>query len=109
MKIFVIGAGFTGMQLARALVLERNDVVLIDNDPERVRDASDESGSLKPMCHFSLNITLAKPILDELTVCETLRLVGSEGVGKEASGEAKTGSSSGRVLTEYLGFLQGWN
>ena len=31
------------------------------------------------------------------------------GVGKEASGEAKTGSSSGRVLTEYLGFLQGWN
>ncbi len=42
MKIFIIGAGFTGMQLARALVLERNNVVLIDNDPERVRDASDQ-------------------------------------------------------------------
>ena len=42
MKIFIIGAGFTGMQLARALVLERNSVVLIDNDPERVRDASDQ-------------------------------------------------------------------
>ncbi|MBO7684341.1 MAG: NAD-binding protein [Kiritimatiellae bacterium] len=42
MKIFIIGAGFTGMQLARALVLERNDVVLIDNDAERVRYASDQ-------------------------------------------------------------------
>lgn len=42
MKIFIIGAGFTGMQLARALVLEQNSVVLIDNDPERVRDASDQ-------------------------------------------------------------------
>ena len=42
MKIFVIGAGFTGMQLARALLLEQNNVVLIDNNPERVRDASDQ-------------------------------------------------------------------
>ena len=42
MKIFIIGAGFTGTQLARTLVLERNNVVLIDNDPERVRDASDQ-------------------------------------------------------------------
>ena len=42
MKIFVIGAGFTGMELARTLVLERNNVVLIDNDPERVRYASDQ-------------------------------------------------------------------
>ena len=42
MKTFIIGAGFTGTQLARTLVLERNDVVLIDNDPVRVRDASDQ-------------------------------------------------------------------
>ena len=42
LKIFIIGAGFTGMQLARALVLERNNVVLIDNDAERVRYASDQ-------------------------------------------------------------------
>ena len=42
MKIFVIGAGFTGMQLARALLLEQNNVVLIDHNPERVRDASDQ-------------------------------------------------------------------
>ena len=42
MTIFVIGAGFTGMQLAKMLVLERNKVVLIDNDAEKVRHASDE-------------------------------------------------------------------
>ena len=42
MKIFIVGAGFTGMQLAKALVLELNNVVLIDNDPERVRYASDQ-------------------------------------------------------------------
>ena len=42
MKVFIVGAGFTGTQLARALVLERNNVVLIDNDPERVRYASDQ-------------------------------------------------------------------
>ena len=42
MKIFIIGAGFTGKQLAKSLVLEGNSVVLIDNDPERVRHASDQ-------------------------------------------------------------------
>ena len=41
MTIFIIGAGFTGMQLARMLVLERNKVVLIDNDAEKVRNAGD--------------------------------------------------------------------
>ena len=41
MTIFIIGAGFTGMQLAKTLVLERNKVVLIDNDAEKVRNASD--------------------------------------------------------------------
>ena len=41
MTIFIIGAGFTGMQLAKKLVLEHNKVVLIDNDAERVRNASD--------------------------------------------------------------------
>ena len=41
MTIFIIGAGFTGMQLAKMLVLERNKVVLIDNDPRKVRNASD--------------------------------------------------------------------
>ena len=42
MKIVVIGAGFTGMQLARELVSEGNEVILIDRDPEKVRHASDQ-------------------------------------------------------------------
>ena len=41
MNMFIIGAGFTGIQLAKMLVLERNKVVLIDNDAEKVRHASD--------------------------------------------------------------------
>ncbi len=42
MKIVIIGAGFTGRQLARELVSEGDEVVLMDSDPERVRHASDE-------------------------------------------------------------------
>lgn len=41
MTIFIVGAGFTGTQLAKMLVMERNKVVLIDNDVEKVRHASD--------------------------------------------------------------------
>ena len=39
MKVIIIGAGFTGVQLARALVAEGNDVSLIDKDAGRVRNA----------------------------------------------------------------------
>lgn len=39
MKAVVIGAGFTGIQLSRALIAENNDVVLVDRDAARVRDA----------------------------------------------------------------------
>ena len=42
MKIVIIGAGYTGMQLARELVAEKNKVVLIDRDAEKVRHASDQ-------------------------------------------------------------------
>lgn len=42
MKVFVIGAGFTGGQLARTLVAEGCTVVLIDRDPERVRQARNQ-------------------------------------------------------------------
>jgi trk system potassium uptake protein TrkA len=38
----IIGAGFTGSLLARALVAEGNNVVLIDDDSERVRSAGDQ-------------------------------------------------------------------
>jgi len=41
MKIVVAGAGFTGVQLARRLIDEKNDVTLIDPDGEVVRHASD--------------------------------------------------------------------
>ncbi|MGL4982578.1 MAG: Trk system potassium transporter TrkA [Treponemataceae bacterium] len=40
MRIFIIGAGFTGQQLARRLIAEKNDVVLIDNNEETARHVS---------------------------------------------------------------------
>ena len=40
MKIVIIGAGFTGVQLAKRLINEKNDVILIDNDEDTVRHAS---------------------------------------------------------------------
>ena len=36
MKVIIVGAGFVGMKLARTLVAEGRDVVLIDKDAERV-------------------------------------------------------------------------
>ncbi|MBQ0166801.1 MAG: Trk system potassium transport protein TrkA [Treponema sp.] len=36
MKIIIVGAGFTGIQLAKRLIAERNDVVLIDKDSDTV-------------------------------------------------------------------------
>ena len=41
MKTIIVGAGFTGIQLARSLVAEGGDVVLIDNDAEKTRHARD--------------------------------------------------------------------
>ena len=38
MKTIVVGAGFTGVQLARALIVDGHRVTLIDRDPDRVRD-----------------------------------------------------------------------
>ena len=40
MKIVIVGAGFTGTQLAKRLINGKNDVVLIDNDEDVVRHAS---------------------------------------------------------------------
>ena len=40
MKIVIVGAGFTGTQLAKRLINGKNDVVLIDNDETTVRHAS---------------------------------------------------------------------
>ena len=37
MKTVIVGASYTGIQLARTLADEKSDVVLIDNSPEKVR------------------------------------------------------------------------
>ena len=34
MKIVIVGAGFTGVQLAKLLINERNQVAIIDNDED---------------------------------------------------------------------------
>lgn len=39
MKIVIVGAGFTGVQLAKLLINEKNEVALIDNDMETIRHA----------------------------------------------------------------------
>ena len=40
MKIVIVGAGFTGVQLAKLLINEKNQVTIIDNNEETVRYAS---------------------------------------------------------------------
>ncbi len=40
MRIVIVGAGFTGIQLAKRLINEKNEVTLIENDLETVRHAS---------------------------------------------------------------------
>lgn len=40
MKIVIVGGGFTGIQLAKRLINEKNDVSLIDNDEDTARHAS---------------------------------------------------------------------
>ena len=40
MKIIIVGAGLTGTELAKRLISEKNNVVLIDNDQEIVRHVS---------------------------------------------------------------------
>lgn len=42
MKVFIVGAGFTGIQLAKILSNERNDVTLIDNREEVTRHLTDQ-------------------------------------------------------------------
>lgn len=40
MKIVIVGAGFTGIQLAKLLINEKNQVSIVDNNPETIRHAS---------------------------------------------------------------------
>ena len=40
MRIVIVGGGFTGVQLAKLLINEKNNVVVIDNDEEQMRHVS---------------------------------------------------------------------
>lgn len=42
MKVIVVGAGFTGIQLARSLADSGTEVVLVENDPDKVRAAREQ-------------------------------------------------------------------
>lgn len=42
MRIVIVGAGFTGVQLAKLLINEKNQVALVDNDEETTRHASNQ-------------------------------------------------------------------
>jgi len=42
MRIVIVGAGFTGVQLAKLLINEKNQVAIIDNDEETIRHASNQ-------------------------------------------------------------------
>ncbi len=42
MRIVIVGAGFTGVQLARLLINEKNQVTVIDNDEDVIRHASNQ-------------------------------------------------------------------
>ena len=42
MKVIIIGAGFTGIQLARSLAARGADVALVENDPNRARIAREQ-------------------------------------------------------------------
>ena len=41
MKIIILGAGTVGSQIAKQLISENKDVVLVEKDPEKVRSASE--------------------------------------------------------------------
>lgn len=42
MKIVIVGAGFTGVQLAKLLINEKNQVALIDNNEDTIRHAANQ-------------------------------------------------------------------
>lgn len=42
MKIVIVGAGFTGIQLAKLLINEKNDVIIIENNEEISRHVSNQ-------------------------------------------------------------------
>ena len=45
MKVIIVGAGNVGLQIARQLIAEKKDVVLIEKDFERMRWGLDKRGN----------------------------------------------------------------
>ena len=43
MKIIICGAGLVGMGIARQLIQEENDVIIIDHNPENIRNVNRKS------------------------------------------------------------------
>ena len=44
MKIVILGAGRVGESVAESLVSERNDITVIDTDPQRLGQLQDQIG-----------------------------------------------------------------
>ena len=70
MKIIIIGAGFTGVQLARRLISEKNDVVIIESNEETVRHVSNRLDCMVIQSNGN-NLT----VLEEAGIAKTDALV----------------------------------
>ncbi len=58
MKIIIVGAGFTGIQLAKRLIQDKNDVILIESDEETVRHASNRLDCMVMQANGNSLVTL---------------------------------------------------
>ena len=61
MKIVIVGAGFTGTQLAKLLVKENNQVALIDNDEDVIRHASNQV-DCETLCSEGNNLEILESV-----------------------------------------------
>ena len=69
MRIVIVGAGFTGIQLAKLLINEKNNVVLIDNDEEIMRHAANRLdcavmvAGIESICRLLATTSLRAPLV----------------------------------------------
>ena len=61
MKIVIVGAGFTGTQLAKLLVKENNQVALIDNNEDIIRHASNQV-DCETLCSEGNNLEILESV-----------------------------------------------
>ena len=60
MRIVIVGAGFTGIQLAKLLINEKNQVTVIDNDEDIIRHVSNQL-DCTVMCADGNNLDTLEP------------------------------------------------